>query len=576
MFDQPFIDYMRVLSECDIGAFLTDRNQKLLYINDTGDRLLHGNGSLCQKPLSSPAKLLCEATSSQTFIPIGFNEYLKRRFQTIPIVLPEHTTLVLFRDATDDHRLNMLESVVNHMREGLVMCDADGRLNFLNDAAIKLDSLVEEHVLGEKVCEVYEMNDHQNCLLPKVIASKQPILSQRHRYTTRFGKKVDAIANSYPALREGQLLGAFNIVEDWRAVDDMHKQIINLQERLSLQEDPKIGSTPIKNTHQAKYNFEDIVSVSASMHSLIEQCRQVADTDYPVLIYGETGTGKELFSQSLHNASSRSNTPFIAINCAALPENLLEGLLFGTVKGSFTGAENRAGLFEQANHGTLLLDEINSMDITLQAKLLRVLQDGMVRRVGGTTETKVDVRIISCMNIPPLQAIAENKLRQDLFYRLGVINLEIPPLRDRKEDIELLTKHFIMQCNEKLQKNVRTTDTQTKELFMSYNWPGNARELQHAIEQAMIIIPNDQTLLSKDYLPKTISMQNTSVKDPVVSAEHSLPGKLQNIEKDAVCKVLAENNGNISRSAQVLKISRQNLQYRIKRYNIRIEDYRKG
>ena len=133
-----------------------------------------------------------------------------------------------------------------------------------------------------------------------------------------------------------------------------------------------------------------------------------------------------------------------------------------------------------------------------------------------------------------------------------------------------------MQCNEKLQKNVHTTDTQTKELFMSYNWPGNARELQHAIEQAMIIIPNDQTLLSKDYLPKTISMQNTSVKDPVVSAERSLPGKLQNIEKDAVCKVLAENNGNISRSAQVLKISRQNLQYRIKRYNIRIEDYRKG
>ena len=187
------------------------------------------------------------------------------------------------------------------------------------------------------------------------------------------------------------------------------------------------------------------------------------------MIYGETGTGKELLAQSIHNASRRADGPFLAINCAALPENLLEALLFGTEKGVYTGAEHRTGLFEQANGGTLLLDEINSMNISLQAKLLRVLQDGVIRRVGGNTEIHVDVRVLSNINIPPYQAIAENKLRRDLYYRLGVVNIHIPALKDRKEDIALLCKHFIINYNKKFRKNVRNVDYNVLEKFYHYH-----------------------------------------------------------------------------------------------------------
>lgn len=171
------------------------------------------------------------------------------------------------------------------------------------------------------------------------------------------------------------------------------------------------------------------------MKKTIDKCQMIAESDSPVMIYGETGTGKELFAQSIHNASRRCNGPFIAINCAAIPSTLLESMLFGTEKGAYTGAIQREGVLEQANGGTLLLDEINSMDITLQSKLLRVLQDGMIRRVGGLSDIHVDVRIISNTNIPPMQAVEQNQLRKDLYFRLGVVNITIPPLRERKEDI---------------------------------------------------------------------------------------------------------------------------------------------
>jgi arginine utilization regulatory protein len=289
------------------------------------------------------------------------------------------------------------------------------------------------------------------------------------------------------------------------------------------------------------------------------------------MIYGETGTGKELLAQSIHNASRRSNSPFLAINCAAIPDNLLEGLLFGTEKGAYTGAESRAGLFEQANGGTLLLDEINSMNMLLQSKLLRVLQDGMVRRVGGIKEIHVDVRVLSNTNSPPYQAIEENKLRRDLFYRLGVININIPPLRDHKEDIPLLSKNFILRFNKKLLKNVRNIDSATLELFNSYDWPGNIRELEHAIEHAMNLLPNDRALITPDYVPEHILSSSALLlcgEGGVPQNPSSFSNAVQNTECQMLRKALLENGGNISKTARSFGISRQNLQYRLKRCGI--------
>lgn len=248
--------------------------------------------------------------------------------------------------------------------------------------------------------------------------------------------------------------------------------------------------------------------------------------------------------------------------------------MFGTERGAYTGAEQRAGLFEQADGGTLLLDEINSMNINLQSKLLRVLQEGMVRRVGGIDEIPIDVRVLSNINIPPHRAIAENKMRQDLFYRLGVININLPPLRERGEDIPILAKHFVMNYNKMLSKNVRNINKLTLKLFQKYQWPGNVRELQHAIEYAMNLLPDDLSMITPDYVPEYI-YQGCGAALPTVPAVkqgRSLNGAIQDIEYGAICKVLQESGGNISEAARILKMSRQNLQYRIKRYQINIEE----
>lgn len=567
---------MEILSQYDLGAMLITEDCIILAVNSAGDRLLHGNGTLTGKPVPEFALPLLHTKKGSYYINIKFGEYLVRQPSPEDISLPENTRLIIFRDGTRDYKLDMMSSVIGQIKEGIVMCDSQNRLSFFNNPAMRLDSLVEENVLGEDVNDVYIMNGKDSCVLPQTLRQRRPILNHRHRYTTRYGKNVDAVADTYPVLKDGQVLGAFNIVEDWSTVNDLHKQIIDLQEKLVQY--TSTGKNKTKSVLSAKYTFHDIIYTSPSMQTVLAQCKQVAKTDSSVMIYGETGTGKELFAQSIHNASNRSDGPFLAINCAALPENLLESLLFGSVKGAYTGAENRPGFFEQANHGTLLLDEINSMNISLQAKLLRVLQDGMIRRIGGSSEIKVDVRVLSCINIPPHQAIAENKLRQDLFYRLGVININIPPLRERTEDIALLSNHFIMECNTKLCKCIRGIDPVTLDIFSTYSWPGNVRELQHAVEHAMIMVPDDQCLITSEYIPQnlltedSISFPSAAAADPAPSA--SLHNKLQDIERAALCQILRENEGNISKSAQELKMSRQNLQYRIKRYKIDISEFR--
>lgn len=307
------------------------------------------------------------------------------------------------------------------------------------------------------------------------------------------------------------------------------------------------------------------------MKKTIDKCQLIAESDSPVMIYGETGTGKELFAQSIHNASRRCNGPFIAINCAAIPSTLLESMLFGTEKGAYTGAIQREGVLEQANGGTLLLDEINSMDITLQSKLLRVLQDGMIRRVGGLSDIHVDVRIISNTNIPPMQAVEQNQLRKDLYFRLGVVNITIPPLRERKEDIPLLSKTFIMAGNEKIRKNASGLDGKTLQIFNAYDWPGNVRELQHAIEYALNILPHEMDKILPEYIPDhIINAVGTEKLDSIQQQAGSMTvhEAMQQAARQCILQALEDNDGNISRTARQVGLTRQNLQHYIKKLHI--------
>jgi arginine utilization regulatory protein len=565
---------MEILSQCGLGAVLMSCDKYILAINETGDRLLHGGGNLMGGPIPEAAAPLFEE-SPVLYANIAFGEYLCRcgtpRFPD----MPPDTQLVVFRSAANDACHDMLISVLNGLREAVFLLDAEGRIYFFNDAAVKMDSLAASDILGKHVSEVYYMQDGQPLGVPQVIKEKRPKLNLSQHYTTCFGKKVSIVSNIFPVIQNGQTLGAFNIAEDWSTVSDLHKQIIDLQNKLLKQSSvTRTKGTARKSTLTATHHFHDIIYISRVMNKLVERCQKIARSDSSVMIYGETGTGKELLAQSIHNASRRANGPFLAINCAAIPSSLLEGLLFGTEKGAYTGAESRAGLFEQAGGGTLLLDEINSMSITLQSKLLRVLQDQMIRRVGGVEEIHADVRVLSNINIPPYKAIEEHKLRQDLFYRLGVININIPPLRSHKEDIPLLVKNFIIHFNKTLEKNIRDIDGATLNFFNSYQWPGNVRELEHAIESAMNIMPDDRSIIMMEDIPEHILYPAVLLIDEDRKTQTE-GGPFVDIPRETedqrLRKALSDNDGNISRAARSLGMSRQNLQYRIKRYGINLE-----
>ena len=446
-------DVMTVLSQSGLGAALLGEHEIILSVNETGDHLLHGEGTLEGQSLWEIAAPLCQESEEPLYANIAFGEYLLRCPAPEVDGLPPRTRLIVFRNAANDACHDMLISMLNQISEAAALFDAKGRMYLVNDAAVKMESLTTQDVLGEHVSDIYRMLDGSKLTVPQALQEKRAIKNRRLYYATCFGKNIDVVSSTYPITQNGQVLGAFTVMQDWSQIETLQKQIMDLQDKLLNQASNKHPKT--KSALTAQYQFSDIVYVSSAMRDVIEQCGQVARNDSSVMIYGETGTGKEMFAQSIHNASRRADRPFLAINCAAIPENLLEGLLFGTERGAYTGAEQRAGLFEQADGGTLLLDEINSMNINLQSKLLRVLQEGTFRRVGGSAEIHVNVRLLSNTNVPPYQAIQEGNLRQDLFYRLGVVNITIPPLRTRREDIGLLAKRFIIRCNQKLEKNVK-------------------------------------------------------------------------------------------------------------------------
>lgn len=565
---------MEYLDECKLGAILVAEDGRIVECNQVAMRLLNGEGDIKNKPVDLVVKFFAMEGRGIVYANVGFGRYIKQCPAPAPENLPTGSKMIVFQDATQEIIYEMLVKVINKLKESVILCDEYSRIIMLNEAAIRMDSLPMENVLGESLGSVYHMQSDSYLAIPKVIENKQPLLELRQHYTTFYGKSVDIVADNYPIVEGGQTLGGFSVMQDWSQIDELNRRIIDLQSQLLEKATPgtKQKAGQVLNV---KYSFKDIIHISPIMHEVVEKCRQAAKSDSSVMFCGETGTGKELFSQSIHGASRRADMPFLAINCAAIPENLLESMLFGTEKGAYTGAERREGIFEQANGGTLLLDEINSMSMSLQSKLLRVLQDGMVRRVGGTTEIKVDVRVLSNTNMPPYQAIEENRLRQDLFYRLGVVNINLPPLRERKDDIHLLTIHFIENLNKRLLKNVSDIDSATLELFHAYNWPGNVRELQHAIEHAMNVMAEECSLITPAHVPEHIFYNVNGYKSNKVDEQEtsvSLPQILDDVERRVLSRALQEHHGNISRAAQELGVSRQNLQYRLKKQGILIDN----
>ena len=359
--------------------------------------------------------------------------------------------------------------------------------------------------------------------------------------------------------------GAYDYIAKPYEIDDLRLIAKHAFEKLALEEE----NTRLRSEIDRLGSRGKIVGESREMNQLFNKIEKVGPSDVTVLIQGESGSGKELVAKEIHKISSRKNRPMITMNCAALPETLIESELFGHEKGAFTGAtERRLGKFELADKGTIFLDEIGDMSPNTQAKVLRVLQEQSFERLGGTETLRVDVRLISATHKDLLKEIKEGNFREDLYYRLKVVEILLPPLRNRREDIIILAENFIQYFSDKHRKNVKSISNDAVKIFTKYSWPGNVRELQNVIESA-VVMANAETLEISDF-PEEIS--NSDINR---SFDYNLPFRdakkivVDTFERDFVSRKLAENNGNISKTAEALGMHRQSLQQKIKDLNMK-------
>lgn len=325
----------------------------------------------------------------------------------------------------------------------------------------------------------------------------------------------------------------------------------------------------LKKDLKEKFRFEDMIGKSRVMQEIYNLIEKVAGTDSTVLITGESGTGKELAARAIHNLSRRKDKPFITINCAALPENLLESELFGHTKGSFTGAvSEKKGMFEVASHGTLFLDEIGEMSPWLQVKLLRALQEKKIRRVGGTDEIPVDVRVIAATNQDLKKRIEEGKFREDLYYRLNVISFEMPPLRKRVEDIPLLVQHFLQKYCKQMGKKMKRLAPEVVGIFEAYPWPGNIRELENVIER-IVAIEDRETITSACLPPEMLGVIKKEEYRIELTPGFKLNEHLDEIAKKYILKALEKSGGRMKKAAPLLGVSYRTLRYLIEKYELK-------
>jgi arginine utilization regulatory protein len=459
----------------------------------------------------------------------------------------------------------LVQNILRYGNIGVHVIDKDRKTIIYNEAMAELEGLEIYQVIDKDILDIFPSLNENTSTLIKVIHSGEPILNSTQTYFNFRGHSITTISSTIPLYSGDVIVGALEIAQDVTNLRKLSDQLLELQQEL------KESKRDSKRTPQIKkYTFANIIGNNKSLVMAKEVGERASETPSSVLIHGETGTGKEMFAQSIHNHGIRRNNTFIAQNCAAIPDSLLEGILFGTEKGGFTGAIEREGIFEQANGGTLLLDEVNSMSLPLQAKLLRVLQEGYIRRIGGLKDIPIDVRIIATTNEDPRSGMETGSIRRDLYYRLSVINIYIPPLRERLDDLELLTEYFIKKYNKLLNKSIEKLSDQVMIDFMNYDWPGNIRELENFIEGAMNMVSsrdkvlNRENFITSNFIPRTSDLGNGLISS---LSEKSLPQLLEGIEEKVIIEMMGRYGNNITKTAKHLGIKRQTLQHKLKKYN---------
>lgn len=378
-----------------------------------------------------------------------------------------------------------------NLLEGILITDKDGRILYFNKSYGDFIKQKLHLVQGKRLSQI-----RPGARLPEVLSRKKAITG-----IVRKEWEEEYLVNIYPLLDEGRLIGAISIVtfiKDALVIKEKLKEIESKSSYLNRR---------LLENNGTRYNFEHIIAQSPESQQSIALAKRVASHDADVLIQGESGCGKELYAQSIHNASDRKNKPFVAINCSALPKDILESELFGYEEGAFTGSKQggKEGIFEVAQGGTIFLDEISEMDLEIQAKLLRVLEERKFRKLGGTKEKAIDVRIISACNVDLIKYIEEEKFRKDLYYRIAVFPIYIKPLRERKADIPLLVDNFLFTISKRLKKDISLSDPVNKVLY-HYDWPGNIRELKNVLEFSSLMADSD--IIELDHLPNQLTVEH--------------------------------------------------------------------
>jgi two-component system response regulator AtoC len=451
------------------------------------------------------------------------------------------------------------------MRRILVVDDEENLRLVLRTLLRRAGYEVETASTGEEALERVE-SFGPDVVLTDVRMPKMSGLDLLAALKAKASSAVVIVMSAYGSIDlalEAMKAGAYDYVQKPFKPDEILLVLRKAEERETLRRENQKLREAIRTEHK----FDEILAKSAPMMELFRTIGKIADYKTTVLIVGESGVGKELVARAIHRRGNRQHGPFVAINCGAIPENLLESELFGHKKGAFTDATaDRRGLFEEATGGTLFLDEIGELPLSLQVKLLRVLQEETIRRLGDVKDIKIDVRIIAATHRDLQAEVKAGRFREDLFYRLNVLPIPLPPLRERKEDIPLLIDHFIARNNVRLGTQIRGLDAEARKALIDYGWPGNVRELENTIERAMVLA--DADLLHIQDLPERVREARDPVAMQLASGELSIKKTSRIIEEVLIRRALQKTKGNRTRAAEILEISHRALLYKLKDYKI--------
>ena len=561
--------YKRILDSMLEGVIMVDKEARLLFINRAACEILH-------LPIQNYVGKKVVDTIPNTRLHIVVKKGIPEldrvqdagnaKIVTSRIPLKDENgkvvgAVAVFRDITEVQHMAeevtdlknvrfMLETIIESTDDAISVADENGKVKMVNKAYTKLTGYTPEEVIG-KTADV-DIAEGESVHM-KVAKLKKPIFGHRIKVGPL---RKEVIIDATPLVIDGKFSGSVAVIHDVSRI-------------ISLSRELEEANRTIRRL-SARYTFDDIIGVSHTMQVAILQAKKVAKTRATVLLRGESGTGKELFAHAIHNASDRAHNPFVSVNCAALPEDILESELFGYEEGAFTGAKKggKRGLLEEANGGTLFLDEVGKMDVKVQSRFLRFLQEMEITRLGSTKSKQLDVRIIAATNLDLEERIKDGSFIPDLYYRLNVVPIVITPLRERMEDLAPLVKHIIRKLNQEYGRAVKGVSEEVFEILKSLPWYGNVRELENFIARAMINMEIDEKIIKISHLPAFEVPRKTSTAIRVPSGI-TLKTALNNFEKHLIETTLKSYGGNRTKTAEALGISLRTLFYKLNHYRIK-------